>query len=201
MFLRHSSGGPYHKTLKLHTGRENANSQCTCKVVEHVDNYKYLGLLLDNKLKWTNNIIHKNEIRKLMLYFYQFRECLIFKVLRSVCCAYLQSLLEGGLLRGGGGYIYNCAGAVTDNAKMNIKSCSIKMLNIRQVNFFVNWIFLIKELFVKILLVFMYKNSDCLFNPVTLAHNSSFFTAVGIIMSTFTKSLTCTNSYYLTHIT
>lgn len=83
--------------------------------------------------------------------------------------------------------------ALGSSAKINIKSFrEMAVLDLRQI-------------FVKNLIVFMFKISYCLFKPcyVTHAHNTIFSlmcNSFSIMTHRVTKAFTCTNSYYLAHI-
>lgn len=165
------------------------------------DSYKYLGVLFDNKLKWTNFALYKNKITKLIIYLYQFRECLTLKeITSSVSCICTISI---------GGW-NNCLGRCFITAlgpflttQQSIFKVSLKKIAqypsgepSRQMDFLD-----LGQLFVKNLIVFVHKNSDSIFNPVTQhIHNTRFSTAVGINTPRIKKSFTYTNSYLLAHI-
>lgn len=128
---------------------------------------------------------------------------------------------------GVGGHIYNCDATVTDNVKINNKSCSKDkcfisatlpdMLSIRNTPYirYRGWyppdeifremdVIDVRQIFVKNLLAFMYTNSDSLLpaqlHLVTHAHNTRFSSAFWIITPSTTNTLTCTKSYHLAHI-
>lgn len=165
------------------------------------DSYKYLGVLFDNKLKWTNIALYKNKITKLIIYFYQFGEFLTLKeITSSVSCIYTISI--GGWNNWLGRCFITALGPFLTTQQSIFKvSLKINAQNPSGEPFCEMDILDLGQLFVKNLIVFVYKNSDSTFNPVTQhTHNTRFSTAVGIITPRIKKSFTYTNSYFLAHI-
>ncbi|CAH2087362.1 unnamed protein product [Euphydryas editha] len=73
--------------LKLHTcAPNNASTYCDCLSLERVDCVKYLGVLIDHKLKWSHHIDYlSNKVRKLT---YIFRRLKIVSELETVNLVY-----------------------------------------------------------------------------------------------------------------
>src|SRR5204862_86131 len=72
-------------------------------VIERVDQYKYLGIVVDHKLNWAPQVQYvKNRLRRLTYAFTQLREVLAQQQLRTVYFAYVQSVLQYGILAWGG---------------------------------------------------------------------------------------------------
>lgn len=124
------------------------------------DSYKYLGVLFDKKFKWTDLALYKNKITKLIIYFYQLIECLTLKeITSSVSCICTISI---------GGW-NNCLGRCFITAlgpflttQQSIFKVSLKK-NVqypsgepsREMD-----VLDLGQLFVKHLIVFVYKNCD-----------------------------------------
>lgn len=164
------------------------------------DSYKYLGVLFDNKLKWTDLALYKNKLTKLITYFYQFIECLTLKeITSSVSC--ICTIFIGGW--------NNCLGRcfITALGPFLTTQQSIFKVSLKKNAQYTSGehsremdVLDLGQLFVKNLTVFVYTNSDSIFNPVTQhTHNTRFSTAVGIITPRIKKS-TYTNTYFLAHI-
>ncbi|KAG8315382.1 hypothetical protein J6590_072365 [Homalodisca vitripennis] len=49
--LRAASGPPADLRLPLHSCGDSLNTACDCQLIERVDQYKYLGVIIDAKLK------------------------------------------------------------------------------------------------------------------------------------------------------
>ncbi|KAG8241770.1 hypothetical protein J6590_079360 [Homalodisca vitripennis] len=50
--LRAASGPPADLRLLLHSCGDSLNTACDCQLIERVDQYKYLSVIIDAKLNW-----------------------------------------------------------------------------------------------------------------------------------------------------
>lgn len=98
------SGQPKDTSIILHTcGHRQIN--CTCKTIDRTEKIKYLGLTVDNNLKWTHHILDiTKRLRKLTYIFVTLRDFLTIAQLKTVYFALCQSLLSYGIAAWGGAY-------------------------------------------------------------------------------------------------
>jgi hypothetical protein len=94
---------PGRRRLALHTCNGLRSAACDCSLIERVEKYKYLGVTIDRKLCWAPHIQGvKQKLRKFMYAFSQLGRVLTVGQSRTVYFAYVQSLLQYGLLAWGG---------------------------------------------------------------------------------------------------
>lgn len=75
------------------------------EVIRETNEIKYLGIIIDNNLKWVNHVNYlTKKIRKLIYKFYQLRDILSRKLLIMVYKSLVESLLTYGILVWGGMY-------------------------------------------------------------------------------------------------
>lgn len=105
-FSASKSGQPHenHK-IKLHTENCNAweTNNCDCITLERSTYIKYLGIYIDNKLKWVKQMseLHK-KLRKLIYIFTRIRNALNLSQLKTTYFAIIQSVLQYGIAGWGG---------------------------------------------------------------------------------------------------
>lgn len=91
------------RSLKMHSCGDPRSTTCSCGVIERVTQYKYLGVIIDNRLNWCPHIGYvKNLLRKCIFAFNQLNGVLTVGQCRTVYYAYVQSLLQYGILGWGG---------------------------------------------------------------------------------------------------
>lgn len=102
---------PNIQTLKIHnfTCIPENKSSCNCNTKLHsVENIKYLGITLDQNLKWNKHIeILNNNIRKLVWKFYQLRQIMPFNILKTLYHALAESIMRYGISIWGSAYPTN----------------------------------------------------------------------------------------------
>lgn len=107
-FYISSSNKCNEEKLTIHTAKclENDTNDCSCSQnVNIAGNVKYLGIVLDESLRWKAHIEYLNaRIRKYIYLFYQLRECLNTAVLKTVYRALVESVLQYGIIVWGGLY-------------------------------------------------------------------------------------------------
>ncbi|KAL5236816.1 hypothetical protein ACI65C_004226 [Semiaphis heraclei] len=114
---------PYINTLKIHKKNCNFNNNDTCEVINRTENSKYLGVTIDQHLKWdahVNNLIIK--MRKLHYFYLNARKILDRQTLRIVYFAMTQSLLQYGITAWGG------LGIVASNKLLIAQKSIIKII-------------------------------------------------------------------------
>jgi hypothetical protein len=97
---------PSETTLKLHDIHcKTINAPCICHKLEKVTHTKYLGITIDQHLKWDSHI--QTIIKKLRFVihkFYDLRNILNSNILLSVYYALAQSIMQYGITGWGGTY-------------------------------------------------------------------------------------------------
>ena len=99
---------PLGHTLKIHEMSCKLTTQnvcCDCHAITKLNSTKYLGLIMDQHLKWDihiNSIVKK--LRCVLLKFYTLRNILSQKLLKNVFYALAQSLIQYGISGWGGTY-------------------------------------------------------------------------------------------------
>lgn len=97
-------GGPADDlSLKLHSDCEHGG--CACPKIQRVAKVKYLGVIIDQYLKWDAHIKFICKKMKYLSYkFYEINKILNIKHLRMVYYALVQSLLQYGITVWGGAF-------------------------------------------------------------------------------------------------
>jgi len=84
--------------------------QCSCnnEIIQSVSEFKYLGITLDQFLKWKNHIINLSKrLRNRITVFYNLRNIVDYKTIKTVYNAVVQSLLDYCIIIWGGTYTTN----------------------------------------------------------------------------------------------
>jgi len=98
---------PSEINIKIHSVSNSAPHHCNllCKNIESKSSIKYLGITIDQCLKWLPHItILKNRIRKLTYIFSSLRYILNEQLLRMTYFAFCQSIIQYGIIGWGGAY-------------------------------------------------------------------------------------------------
>ena len=94
---------PGPRVLRMHSCGDPSSATCGCGIVERVEQYKYLGITIDHKLNWVPHVQSvKRRLRKMIYAFMQLSRVLTMDQLRTVYFAYVQSVLQYGVLAWGG---------------------------------------------------------------------------------------------------
>ncbi len=188
------------KNIKVHTCSLTAVA-CSCQEITMERNYKYLGVIIDNKLKWKDHISYtNNRIRKLMYFFVRFSEFLTFDEIRVVYFAYVQSILEGEILAWGGSY------RSTLEPLLTTQKAIIKIALKRNRRFPSDEIFKemkvldVRQLYLKNLLTFIHCNYDNIFKTTSHIYTTRYAMNMGITTPVTNKTFSTTNSFYNAHM-
>lgn len=94
------------KRYKLTIHNKNlCNNECDCPCIERVNDIKYLGLMVDQHLRWNKHIEYLTKrLRRLVYKFYQLRDILNKKNLIITYKALAESIIRYGLIIWGGLY-------------------------------------------------------------------------------------------------
>ncbi len=154
-------------TLKMHSCGDPRSVFCSCSIIERVEQFTYLGVVVDQHLRWAPHVQYiQRRVRKLMYAFSQLGRVLTVDHCRTAYFAYVQSLIEYGIVAWGGAspsVLEPLAVAQRSLIKVLLKKDrrypstllfqEFKVLNIRQ-------------LFVKTLLIFIRFNKDDIFSEI-----------------------------------
>lgn len=94
------------KTLKIHKPNcehVEATGGCDCGGIERVQNLKYLGVFIDEKLNWKKHLEYTTKkVRRLIYKFYELRNVLPTNVCKMVYYSLVESILDYGIIVWGG---------------------------------------------------------------------------------------------------
>jgi len=177
------------------------NTPCMCQGIEKVLSYKYLGIIFDYRMRWIDHLdFLKNKLRKYVYAFRQLSEVLTVAEIKLTYYAYVQSLLIFGVISWGGAY-------KTHLESLDIVQKTILKVALRKNKLYPSealyeetGIFTIRQLFVKNILIHIYKNSDTIFTKISHVHNTRYSQNVGVVPLKLVKSYSTTNPYYISHI-
>ena len=92
-------------SIKIHTQMCTGHNICHCPEVTKVNNTKYLGVYIDNKLKWNIHTRHTaTRIRRTIYKYRRLRHIISKPTLRQVYFAITQSIAQYSILAWGGCY-------------------------------------------------------------------------------------------------
>ena len=195
--LRPASEPPADLRLVLHSCSA-MQAACQCAEIERVDQYKYLGVIFDSKLNWEFQInLLKSKLRKMIFVFFQLREILNEKEIRSIYYAYVQSLLNYGILAWGG------VGISLLNSLSVVQKSIIKIAFKKHKQFPSNQLFLetkllsIRQLYIKSLLTYTYSHKDLVLVPVVHRYHTRNAVIVGLQVPRAVKSVCYSNSFFI----
>jgi hypothetical protein len=195
-----ADGDPINFDLKLHTCG-GQNDCVSCESVERVINYKYLGITFDNRLKWSDHINEvRMKLRKFIFIFRVLRSILNIDTLRLVYYAYVQSVLSYGILAWGGA-LPTCLKPIHTIQKTIIKAALHKPIRSPTDLLFEEFkVFNITQLFVRTLLIYIFKNNFEIFSSISHGRFTRSTINSGIVVPRLNKSINKTSSFYIAHI-
>lgn len=114
---------PEEDILKIHTHDCNINNnKCICPEIAKVHKTKYLGVIIDQHLKWNEHANYlTTKMRKLFYKFYQLRDILSRKLIKILYMSLVESILRYCIIAWGGLY---------QNAMRNLSVCQNTILKI-----------------------------------------------------------------------
>jgi len=86
------------KNIQLHNHDHHSPNICICPNIEYTESFKYLGIEIDNNLKWNNHTL--NLVKKLMKYLFTFKNInkyLDNKHSKMIYYTFIQSILSYGI--------------------------------------------------------------------------------------------------------
>lgn len=191
---------PVNVNLRLHTcgGRRDC---VTCERVEIVSEYKYLGVIFDNRMKWTSHINYvRNKLRKFIFIFSSLNKILAPDLLKTVYYAYVQSLLQYGILAWGGCF-QTILSPLEIIQKTIIKAALKKNRRFPTELLFEEFKVLnISQLYIRSLIMYIYNNKDTMFNQISHSYSTRASANIGINAPRLVKTITTTSSHYIANI-
>lgn len=185
---------PHIEKIKLHTYEcltINKKIGCTCKdYLDKTKNIKYLGITLDQNIKWEKHIINlNNKIRKLTYRFYYLRNSMPIYILKLLYQALAESIIRYGISIWGGAY-------VSTLELINVTQRSLlKIIFNKEKRFPTELLFqesqflTISQLYIKAVLMFVYRHPE-----LKLISNSTYDTrnriGLGVTIPLLTKTTT-----------
>lgn len=199
--LRTVAEPPADLKLVLHTCGNSDSNNCNCHSIERVDQYKYLGVILDSKLRYENHINYlKNKLRKVIFPFILLSQILNEKEIKMVYCAFVQSVIQYGIIAYGGTH-RTILEPLSVVQKSIIKAGFQKSKQYpSEMLFRETSIFTVRQLYIKTLLIYTFLNNDLIITPI--AHNYPTRNAlnIGSQAPRAIKSTNFTNSYFIANI-
>lgn len=194
-------GGTLRERLHIHTCGDVDSATCGCQWIDRVESYKYLGAILDCKLSWSAHINYLNKrLRKCIFAFKQLNSILNLREIKMAYFSYVQSIIEGAIIAWGGAYRSTLQPlAVTQKAI--IKAALGKCRRYPSEALYNDFTVLdLRQLFVRALLIYMYKHSDSIFDHVNHTYPTRSALTGGIQIPRLTKTYSITNCHYILHI-
>src|SRR5436190_18267556 len=85
-------------SIKLHLCDDYESEVCDCGVIDSVNTYKYVGVIIDSRLSWSSHIQYVNGRLRKLYAFIQLRNILNLSEISA------QSILHHGIIAYGGAY-------------------------------------------------------------------------------------------------
>jgi hypothetical protein len=187
---------PVNLTLRLHTcGSMDGCVSCDC--IDRVAEYKYLGVIFDNRLNWSGHIRYvKNKLRKYSFIFSNLNKVLAPDLIKTVHFTYVQSLLQYGILAWGGAFP-SIISPLEISQKSIIKAALNKSRMYPTELLFEEFkVFSIHQLYLRSLLSYIYQNKDIIFQRIAHSYPTRSAINSGIITPKLLKTINTTSSSY-----
>jgi len=191
---------PGPRLLKLHSCDDPRLATCSCGAIGRVDQYKYLGVVIDSKLSWVPHIQGvKQRLRKMVYAFKQLSEVLTVDQRRTVYYAYVQSVLQYGILAWGG------VSANTLQPLVVSQRAIIKVIlqkNRRYPTYLLQNdfpVFSVRQLYIDNLLNFIRTNRTAIFTNLDHHYPTRNRINFGFSIPRIRLSLSKSNSFYIAH--
>lgn len=190
---------PGNVELRLHScGGQQGCVVCEC--VQIVSEYKYLGVVFDNRLKWNVHVSYLNgRLRKFIYIFSSLSKVLSPDLIKIVYYAYIQSLLQYGNLAWGGCY-RSILSPLEITQKSIIKAALQKNSRFPTDLLFEEFKVLnISQLYLRTIISYIFKNKENLFNEITHSYSTRTALNIGFHPPRLFKTITSTSSHYIVY--
>lgn len=144
--------------IKIHI-HDCKELSCNCPIVKESSEVKYLGIIIDQHLKWDKHVTYLcNRLRKLIHFFVILRSCLSLDSLRLIYLSLIQSVLQYGILGWGSAFSSALTPLIILQKKI-IKICLKKPIEYPSELLFSDFkVFQIHQLYYYVLLCYIQKN-------------------------------------------
>lgn len=97
--LRSRAEPAAHLRVKVHSCGDFTDPNCNCCELQNMDDYRYLGVVIDKQLKWDKHVESiKIKLRKYIYVFNILSNILNHKEIKSVYFSYVQSVIQYGII-------------------------------------------------------------------------------------------------------
>lgn len=199
--LRKVAEPPADLKVVVHCCGDPDAARCGCQVIERVDHYKYLGVIIDSQLRWEKHItVVKSKLRKCIYIFKQLRDILNINELKMVYYAYVHSILEYGIISWGGAYR-----SIIEPLSV-VQKAILKIILYKNYDYPTELLFKeagllsIRQIFIKHMLIFTKRNTDLIITSASHSYQTRSALSIGTQMPRIVKSINNTNSYYLANV-
>lgn len=104
-FTLANTDSPIPLSIKTHNLYCRNKKNCCCGEISRVDNAKYLGIIIDENLKWKEHITYlNNKLRKILPKFYQIRNIANNEIKKSFYYGLVESNIGYGIIGWGSAY-------------------------------------------------------------------------------------------------
>jgi hypothetical protein len=147
--------------LKIHSSWCQLQQDCNCDIISRQDNTKYLGIEIDNHLKWNTHITATvKKARNLVYIFYRLRNILPRNMLLTVYQSLVQSIIQYGIIGWGGANNTNLLPLTIIQKTLLKIIIKKKTCFSTDMTFKISNVLDIKQLFIKTILIYFFKNAD-----------------------------------------
>ena len=174
---------------------------CQCLPLQRVDSYRYLGVIIDEELKWKKHIDSVySKLRKLLYIFFHVRKVFRLNKLRLIYMGLVQSIIQYGIVVWGGTY-------ATHLDKVNVVQKDIIKIIMRKpriypsVKLFQEFkVFAPRQLFLKALLLMFHKNPNIIYVNHQHERSTRYRLVGNVIPPRPTLALTTKSPHYIIFI-
>lgn len=199
IYIRNDSG-PGQRTLKLHLCGNPRSNDCACNEIEPVEQYKYLGVIVDRKISWVPHVQYvKQRLRKMIYAFTQLAQVLTIEQCRVAYFAYVQSILQYGILVWGG-VSANILSPLAITQRAIIKAILKKPRRYPTATLFNEFPVLnVRQIYIKTVLLHIKLTKAKIFHEIEHSYMTRHRVNFGYSMPRIKSNMEMSSTYYLAH--